>query len=102
MTVILVTFGISVLVMSITLVLSGKLTGVRLSLVDTLIAATVASFFALVTALGWLVSAIVLVFLLKKMTGAPIFPNLILMIVISELLIALAAMALTSYIHSVA
>ena len=101
MTILLIMFGVGVIIMSVLLVLSGKLTGVDLSLTDALIVSAITSAIGLLPGIfGWLLSVVALYFLLKKMTGAPVFPDLILMIVVSKLLTVAAVLAAISFVSS--
>lgn len=108
MSIFLIMFAIGVVVMSTMLVLSSKLTGVGLPFTSALIVAAVSSVLAMFSGIfGWLFSLLAMYFLLKKMTGAPTFPSLILMIIISKLLtvmagmVAMVAMAVAaSYIYN--
>lgn len=74
--------------------LSAKITSVDLALRETVIAAAAAAAVALVPSVGWILSIVVLFVLLKKFSQANIWPDIILMVVISRLVTFVTIMAL--------
>ncbi|SEG08774.1 hypothetical protein [Marinobacterium lutimaris] len=82
------------LISGIILWLAAKITAVDLSLGETVIAAAVAALVALIPTLGWVLSLVALFTLLKKFSGASIWPDIILMVIVSRLVSFAAVMAL--------
>lgn len=82
------------LVGGVVLWLAAKITFVDLTLSETVIAAGGAAAVALVPTIGWLLSLVVLFVLLKKFSRANIWPDIILMVIVSRLVsfVALAAL----------
>ncbi|NWN92857.1 hypothetical protein HLV39_15295 [Marinobacter adhaerens] len=82
------------LVGGVVLWLAAKITFVDLTLSETVIAAGGAAAAALVPTIGWLLSLVVLFVLLKKFSRANIWPDIILMVIVSRLVsfVALAAL----------
>lgn len=74
--------------------IAARITSVDLSLGETVIAAGVAAAAALIPTAGWVLSLILLFALLKKFSGASIWPDIILMVIVSRLVSFLAVMAL--------
>jgi len=82
---------------------AGKITSVDIrffevviSVVAAAVVAIVASFLALPPVVGWLSSVIVLFYLLKKYSQASIWPDLILMVLISKIVAMLVSGALNN------
>ena len=82
------------LVGGVVLWLAAKITLVDLALSETVIAAGGAAAVALVPTIGWLLSFVVLFVLLKKFSRANIWPDIILMVIVSRLVSFVALMAL--------
>ncbi|MBD3654173.1 MULTISPECIES: hypothetical protein [Gammaproteobacteria] len=82
------------LVGGVVLWLAAKITLVDLALSETVIAAGGAAAVALVPTIGWLLSLVVLFVLLKKFSRANIWPDIILMVIVSRLVSFVALMAL--------
>ncbi|MCD1632135.1 hypothetical protein HLV39_15300 [Marinobacter adhaerens] len=82
------------LVGGVVLWLAAKITLVNLALSETVIAAGGAAAVALVPTIGWLLSLVVLFVLLKKFSRANIWPDIILMVIVSRLVSFVALMAL--------
>lgn len=82
------------LVGGVVLWLAAKITLVNLALSETVIAAGGAAAVALVPMIGWLLSLVVLFVLLKKFSRANIWPDIILMVIVSRLVSFVALMAL--------
>lgn len=74
--------------------LAAKITSVDVGFRDLVIAAGAAAMISFVPAVGWLLSIIVLFVLLKKFSRADIWPDLILMVIVSRLVSFLSVMAL--------
>ena len=74
--------------------LSAKITSVDLALKETVIAAGAAAIVSLVPTVGWILSIVVLFALLKKFSQANIWPDLILMVIVSRLVAFAAIMAM--------
>ena len=77
-------FIIDAAVSGIILWLAAKVTNVDLFVKETIIAVSVASILALIPSVGWLLSLIALFYLLKKFSQASIWPDLILMVIVSR------------------
>ena len=82
------------LVGGVVLWLAAKITLVNLALSETVIAAGGAAAVALMPTIGWLLSLVVLFVLLKKFSRANIWPDIILMVIVSRLVSFVALMAL--------
>ncbi len=82
------------LVGGVVLWLAAQITLVDLALSATVIAARGAAAVALVPPIGWLLSLVVLFVLLKKFSRASIWPDIILMVIVSRLVSFVALMAL--------
>ncbi|MCC4269894.1 hypothetical protein LL254_04180 [Marinobacter nauticus] len=82
------------LVGGVVLWLAAKITLVDLALSETVIAAGGAAAVALMPTIGWLLSLVVLFVLLKKFSRANIWPDIILMVIVSRLVSFVALMAL--------
>lgn len=82
------------LVGGVILWLSAKITSVDLALKETVIAAGAAAIVSLVPTVGWILSIVVLFALLKKFSQANIWPDLILMVIVSRLVAFAAIMAM--------
>lgn len=74
--------------------LSAKIASVDLALKETVIAAGAAAIVSLVPTVGWILSIVVLFALLKKFSQANIWPDLILMVIVSRLVAFAAIMAM--------
>ena len=74
--------------------IAGKITSVGLALRNTIIAAGAAALVSLIPSLGWFLSIILLFYLLKKFSQADIWPDLILMVIVSRGVAFLAMLAL--------
>src|SRR5690348_11764532 len=82
------------LVGGVVLWLAAKITLVNLALSETVIAAGGAAAVALVPTIGWLLSLVVLFVLLEKFSRANIWPDILLMVLVSRLVSFVALMAL--------
>ena len=63
---------------------ASKITSVDLILKETIIAAGAAALVSLIPGLGWFLSIIILFYLLKKFSQADIWPDLLLMVIVSR------------------
>ncbi|HIZ49750.1 MAG TPA: hypothetical protein IAA18_01565 [Candidatus Pseudomonas excrementavium] len=90
----LVLVVLDALIGGVVLWLAAKITSVDLVLREAVIAAGGAAIVALVPTVGWALSIVVLFVLLKKFSRANIWPDLILMVIVSRLVSFLAFMAL--------
>ena len=90
----LVLVVLDALIGGVVLWLAAKITSVDLVLREAVIAAGGAAIVALVPTEGWALSIVVLFVLLKKFSRANIWPDLILMVIVSRLVSFLAFMAL--------
>ena len=90
----LIYVALDVVIGGVILWLAAKITSVNLTFVETLVAAGGAAVAVLVPAAGWILSIIVLFFLLKKFSRASIWPDIILMVIVSRLVSFVALMAL--------
>ncbi|MBN1008936.1 hypothetical protein [Amphritea pacifica] len=71
-----------------------KVTAVHLSFLHTVIAAGAASLVSLIPSFGWLLSIIVLFYLLKQFSDADIWPDIILLVLVSQLILFAVGTAL--------
>jgi len=74
--------------------LAGKLTAVQIDFKEAVICVGVSSVFGFIPGIGWLLSIIVFFYLLKRFTASDIWPDLILLVVVSKLLSIVALLAL--------
>ncbi len=74
--------------------LAAKITSVDLVLRETVIAAGGAAVVSLIPVVGWALSLVVLFVLLKKFSEANIWPDIILMVIVSRLVSFVALIAL--------
>tara|TARA_R100000322_G_scaffold122605_1_gene79799 strand:+ start:3869 stop:4159 length:291 start_codon:yes stop_codon:yes gene_type:complete len=81
------------LIGGVVLWLAAKLTAVDLGLGETVIAASGATAASLVPTAGWILSIVVLFVLLKKFSRADIWPDIILMVIVSRLVAFVAILA---------
>lgn len=73
--------------------LAAKITLVNLAFSEAAIAAGVAAVALLVPSVGWILSVIVLFLILKKFTRASIWPDILLMVIVSRLVSFVAFLA---------
>lgn len=78
----------------ITLWLASNITSVDLQIKETIIAAGAAALASIAPAIGWLLSIIILFYLLKKFSHANIWPDIILMVLVSRFVVFIIAAAL--------
>jgi len=74
--------------------IASKVTAVHLDFSHTVIAAGVASLVSLIPSFGWLLSIIVLFYLLKQFSEADIWPDIILLVLVSQLILFAVGSAL--------
>lgn len=96
-------FGILILTLldaaagAVALWLAGRLTDVQLALKETTVAAGVAALLSLIPQVGWLLSIVALFYLLRRFSRADIWPDLILLVLVSRLLALVAVLALGGF-----
>lgn len=74
--------------------LAGKLTSVQIEFKDAVICVGLSSLFGFIPGFGWLISIIAFFYLLKRATASDIWPDLILLVVVSKLISVIAMLAL--------
>lgn len=89
---VLVLVVLDALIGGLILWLAAKITSVNLALRETVIAAGGAAAVSLIPAVGWILSIVVLFMLLKKYSQAKIWPDIILMVIVSRLVSFVALM----------
>ncbi len=84
---ILVFIALDIIFSGVSLWIASKLVSVELSFVQVLIAVTAASLAAMlpIPVFGWLLSVVLLFFLLKRFSDADVWPDLILLVVVGRL-----------------
>ena len=96
-------FGILILTLldaaagAVALWLAGRLADVQLALKETGAATGVAALLSLIPQVGWLLSIVALFYLLRRFSRADIWPDLILLVLVSRLLALVAVLALGSF-----
>ena len=85
---------LDIAITALVLWLAAKVTGVDLTPVEGAIAATAAAVASLVPTVGVVLSMLVLFYLLKRFTRADIFPDLILMVLVSRIFTMIIALGL--------
>jgi hypothetical protein len=86
----IVGFIIEVVVGGVFLWLAANVTKVDLSFKEILICVFAASIVAFIPTVGWIASIILLFFLLKKFSSAEIWPDILLMVLVSRLFVFMA------------
>lgn len=76
--------------------LAARITSVDLALGEAVVAAGGAAVMSLVPGVGWVLSLLVLFVLLKKFSRAPVWPDIILMVIVSRLVAFVALMSLAN------
>lgn len=74
--------------------LAGKLTAVQIEFKEAVVCVGVSSLLGFIPEFGWLISIIAFFYLLKRFTASDIWPDLILLVVVSKLLSVIALVAL--------
>ncbi len=74
--------------------LAGKLTAVEIDFKDAVICVGLSSIIGLIPSVGWILSIIAYFYLLKKYTSANVWPDLILLVIVSKLISVVALLAL--------
>ena len=87
---------INALAVGFPLFLAGKLTTIEIDFKEAVICVVASSLVGLVPSIGWLLSIIVYFYLLKQFTAADIWPDLILLVVVSKLIGLMMVIAVTS------
>jgi len=95
----LVWFIIGVVITGGGLFIAASFTGVQLHFKEALIASVVASMVSLIPTVGFLLSVIALFYLLKRLTGAPLYPDILLMVIVSKLFILIISLTLADVIN---
>ncbi|SEQ69843.1 hypothetical protein SAMN03080615_02445 [Amphritea atlantica] len=75
--------------------MAGKVTAVHLNFSHTVIAAGAASLVSLIPSFGWPLSIIILFYLLKQFSDADIWPDIILLVLVSQLILFAVGTALS-------
>ncbi|MCX2836419.1 protein of unknown function [Microbulbifer thermotolerans] len=70
--------------------LAGKLTAVKIDFKDAVICVGMSSVLGFIPGIGWLLSIIAFFYLLKKCTESDIWPDLILLVLVSKLISVIA------------
>ncbi|WP_028876949.1 hypothetical protein [Teredinibacter turnerae] len=74
--------------------LAGKLTAVEIEFKEAVICVGLSSLLGLIPSVGWILSIIAFFYLLKKYTAADIWPDLILLVVVSKLISVVVLLAI--------
>jgi hypothetical protein len=74
--------------------LAGKLTAVQLDFKEAVICVGISSILGLIPTFGWVISIIAFFYLLKRFTASVIWPDLILLVIVSKLISLIALVAL--------
>lgn len=77
--------------------MAGRLTAVQIELKEAIICVGVSSLVGFIPSIGWILSIFVFFFLLKKFSEADIWPDLILLVIVSKLLSIVAQVALGGF-----
>jgi len=77
---------LNIIITGFAIFLAGKLTSVQIELGQAAICVAIASLLDLIPGVGWLISLIVFFFLLKKFTRVDVWPDLIILVIISKLI----------------
>jgi len=83
---VIISFAVDAAITGFILWLASKLTSVDLQFKETVIAVLAASVVAFVPIVGWLASIVILFYFLQKFSGAKVWPDLILMVIVSKFL----------------
>jgi len=98
----IVMFVLDLVFGGVALLLAAKATRVQLAFREALYAVAAAAVVALIPFVGWLLSLVVLFYLLRYFTNAPIWPDVLLMVIVSRLLAFLVLLAVSSFVHNMA
>ena len=99
MTIIL--FLIEIVIGGVFLWFAARVTKVELEFKEILICVLSASFASFIPTVGWFASIIVLFLLLKRFSSANIWPDLILMVLVSRLFVMMSLFFLTGIVQTV-
>lgn len=91
-------FILDIVMGSFGLLLAGKITDTQINLQEAAISMLAAALLNFVPEIGWLLSIIGLLVLLKWFTEAAIWPDLILLVIVSRIFAILATFAVIKYI----
>lgn len=87
-------FILDVLVSGFFLWIAGKVTTVQIGFKEGLICIGASSILGLIPGVGWILSIIAFFYLLKDFTGANVWPDLILLVLVTKLFSFIASVAL--------
>ena len=87
---VLVYVALDVLITGFIVFLAGKLTAVQIDFKEAVICVGLSSIIGLIPSIGWILSIVAFFYLLKKFTAVDVWPDLILLVVVSKLLGAIA------------
>ena len=87
-------FILDVVVSGFFLWIAGKVTTVQIGFKEGLICIGASSILALIPSVGWILSLIAFFYLLKDFTGANVWPDLILLVLVTKLFSFIAFVAL--------
>ena len=87
-------FILDVVITGVFLWAAGKVTTVQVGYKEGVICVGVSSLLALIPGIGWILSIVVLFYLLKDFTGASVWPDLILLVLVTKFLSFIAFTAL--------
>ncbi|PVZ65616.1 hypothetical protein [Pelagibaculum spongiae] len=83
---ILIILLVNLLIGGAALWLASKVLSVQLSFKETLITVAITALVAVIPLIGWIASLIVLFYLLQKYSGNDVWPDLILLVIISRII----------------
>lgn len=89
-------FLVDVVVGGLAIILAARITQVQLQPIEAVIAVAVAAAVSLVPGYGWALSIVALFLILRHFSRAPIWPDLLLLVIVSRLLAFGATSALAS------
>ena len=89
-----VLFLLDAVITGVLLWAAGKVTTVQIGFREGVICVGVSSLLALIHGFGWILSTIALFYLLKEFTGASVWPDLILLVLVTKLFSVVAFIAL--------
>ncbi|WP_317933144.1 hypothetical protein [Halioxenophilus sp. WMMB6] len=97
---VVIAFAIDALISGAILWLAAKLTKVDLAFITAVMVAGASALVGIIPSVGWLLSIIVFFLLLKQYTQAAIWPDLILMVLVSKLVALVAVFALAGMVSA--
>ncbi len=96
---IIVFFILDVVISGVFLWVAGKVTTVQIGYKEGLICIGASSALALIPTIGWILSILALFYLLKDFTGANVWPDLILLVLVTKLFSFIAIVALGGLLY---